>query len=44
MHQCYKKDEYTAVPYVVLFQDESCEICKRVHSVDRYISVHTNVF
>ena len=29
-----KKDEYTVVPYIELFRDAGCEICKRLHSVD----------
>ena len=38
-----KKDEYTVVPYTELFRDAGCEMCKRLHSVDKYSSVYKNV-
>ena len=39
-----KKDEYEVVPYIKLFQDASCEICKRLQSVEKYPSVYTEVY
>ena len=39
-----KKDEYTVVPYMELFRDAGCEICKRLHSVDKYRSVYSDPF
>ena len=38
-----KKDEYTVVSYMELFRDAGCEICKRLHSVDKYRSLYTDV-
>ena len=39
-----KKDEYTVVPYIELFQDAACEICKRLHSVEKFQTLYTNVY
>ena len=36
------KDEYEVVQYMDLYRDASCEICKRLHSVDKYNSVYND--
>ena len=39
-----KKDEYTVVPYLELFRNAGCEMCKRLHSVDTYSSIYNDTY